>query len=357
MSNSQISEKINEIIETAKQLEVVGKYTDAAAVLSPFWSDVNELPNTSSLNIQEHAEIHLRCGSLVGFIGGCNQTLNSQELAKNLLTEARDLFLSLEIIEKVAECETYLAATYLRIGEIQEAKSWLNTAFHHKLNENSETRLYTHLIQGIALLADKNHDELIEKYEQIEKHFRSSFNYALQGGFNNNYAVALMRLGKREKAVERFDLAKFFYGKIGHHLYLGIIENNLAGMFQIDGKCEEAHKYILSALSTFQSLGDKNREGYSFDTRSQIFMSEGRYKEALECSNQAVKLLESGENYCYLANSMQTKSHIEFYLKDYANSLKTMIGSVNIASLHISQTQADKFREDYAVLLKTLESK
>jgi glycine/serine hydroxymethyltransferase len=47
---------------------------------------------------------------------------------------------------------------------------------------------------------------------------------------------------------------------------------------------------------------------------------------------------------------MQTKSHIEFYLKDYANSLKTMIASVNIASLHISQTQANKFIDTYADL-------
>jgi hypothetical protein len=65
-------------------------------------------------------------------------------------------------------------------------------------------------------------------------------------------------------------------------------------------------------------------------------------------------MLSNGENYCYLANTMQTKSYIEFYLKDYANSLNTMIAGVNIASIHISQTQADKFREDYAALMKTL---
>jgi hypothetical protein len=66
-------------------------------------------------------------------------------------------------------------------------------------------------------------------------------------------------------------------------------------------------------------------------------------------------MLSNGENYCYSANSMQTKSHIEFHLKDYAKSLNTMIASVNISSIHISQTQADKFREDYAALMKTLE--
>ena len=53
-----------------------------------------------------------------------------------------------------------------------------------------------------------------------------------------------------------------------------------------------------------------------------------------------------------LANSMQTKSHIQLYLKDYAASLETMIASVNIASLHVSKTQAKKFMDEYVELLK-----
>jgi hypothetical protein len=50
---------------------------------------------------------------------------------------------------------------------------------------------------------------------------------------------------------------------------------------------------------------------------------------------------------------MQTKSHIEFYLKDYVASAETWIASVNIASIHISQTQAKKFIEEYVKLRKT----
>jgi hypothetical protein len=81
-------------------------------------------------------------------------------------------------------------------------------------------------------------------------------------------------------------------------------------------------------------------------------MAEGKLEEALKCANDAIKILSNGENYCYLANSMQTKSHIEFYLKDYVASAETWIASVNIASIHISQTQAKKFIEEYVELLK-----
>jgi hypothetical protein len=79
-------------------------------------------------------------------------------------------------------------------------------------------------------------------------------------------------------------------------------------------------------------------------------MSEGKYKEALACANKAIRMLSDGENYCYLANSMQTKSHIELYLKDYFGSIETMIAGVNIASIHVSQSQAKKFIDAYVEL-------
>jgi tetratricopeptide (TPR) repeat protein len=113
---------------------------------------------------------------------------------------------------------------------------------------------------------------------------------------------------------------------------------------------KEAHKSAKSATENFKKLGDKTREGYSLDTQAYIYMSEGKYVEALACAKEAIKMLSDGENYCYLANSMQTKSHIELYLKHNEASLKTMIASVNIASIHISQSQANKFIDEYAEL-------
>ncbi len=357
MTSSQISEKIHEIAENVKQMESIGRYEEAISFLSPFWTNLNEFPHISDLNAQEQAEIYLRCGSLVGYIGSCKQTKSSQELAKNLLIEARELFLVFEMPEKISECETHLASTYLRMGETEEARIWLNSAFSQTVDETSEIRLYTHIIDGLITLAEKQYAELVEKSRKTEKYFQASANYVLQGSFNNNYAIGLMRLKKIDKAIERFDLAKFFYNKTTHYLYLALLENNLAIFLQNEERYAVAHKSAISARENFKKLGDKTREGYSIDTRSQIFVAEGKYVEALECSNEAVKMLSDGENYCYLANSMQTKSHIEFYLKDYENSLKSMIASVNIASFQISQTQADKFREEYAKLLKDLEKK
>jgi tetratricopeptide (TPR) repeat protein len=162
-----------------------------------------------------------------------------------------------------------------------------------------------------------------------------------------------MRIEEKERAVKRFKLAKSFYQKTKHYLYLATLENNLAILYETEEKYAEAHKSAISARENCKKAGDKTREGYSIDTQAHIYMSEGKYKKALVCANEAIKILSDGENYCYLANSMQTKSHIELYLKDYSVSMETMIAGVNIASIHISQSQAKKFTDIYVELLKT----
>jgi tetratricopeptide (TPR) repeat protein len=350
MDSPQISNSIKEIIEQTKKFETIGRYEEATSLLSVYWTSISEQPDVSNLNTEEQAEILLRCGSLAGNLGSCRQITNAQELAQSILKKARNLFFTLNLREKVAECEARLATTYYRLGNFDEARIWLNSALSEKLDENSETGLYIYVIEGLILEAEKNYVELVKTCEKLEQLFHSSSYLVLQGDFNNNYAIGLMRLGKTEEAVKRFELAKTFYVQTEHYLYLAGLENNLAGFYQIEGRYEEAHQSAKSATENFKKMGDKTREGYSIDTQAQIYMSEGKYKEALACAKKAIKRLSNGENYCYLANSMQTKSHIEFYLKDYANSLKTMIASVNIASLHISQTQANKFIDTYADL-------
>jgi tetratricopeptide (TPR) repeat protein len=162
----------------------------------------------------------------------------------------------------------------------------------------------------------------------------------------------LIKPHKKNEEMTLFELAKQFYKNTKHYLYRAYLENNLAVFFQKEGYYMESHKHAKAQIETYKKLGDKTREGYSIDTQAQIYMAEGRYKEALKYANEAIAMLQNGENYCYFANSMQTKSHIQLYLKDFAESQETMIASVNIASIHISKTQAKKFIDDYVKLLE-----
>jgi AraC-like DNA-binding protein len=335
---SRISDEINEIVQDAKQHESIGRYDDAAKILSKYWKNTNERPDVSELNEAEQAEVLLRCGSLAGYIGSCNQKKDAQELAQTLIIGANRLFSLFGDAEKLAECETYLALTYLRTGKLDIARSWISSAFKYDIDKTCEVRLYTHVLDGMILFREGKYTELVDKCKILEPLFRKSQFYILQGDFNSNYAYGLMELGYKNEALGRFDLAKQFYTKTKHYLYLAGVENNLAILFKSEKIYTEAHKSAKSAREAFKKLGDKTREGYSIDTQAQIYMAEGNYKEALKCANEAIGILKRGENYSYLVNSMETKSHIQLYLKDYAESVKTTVEAIKIVSLFSKKT-------------------
>jgi tetratricopeptide (TPR) repeat protein len=350
--DSLISDEIYEVTQNAKQYESIGRYKEAIKILSRYWKNTNERPNTLGLNTADHAEILLRCGSLAGYIGSCQQKKDNQTLAQTLITEASSLFTLLGDSEKLAECETYLASTYQRMGQLDIARIWINSAFKFDLDKKSETRLYMYIVEGLILIEEGKYTELVNKCKVLEPLFRTSSFDVLKGDFNNNYACGLMKLGKDEEAMKLFNLAKYFYKETKHYLYLALLENNLAVFFQKQGYYAEAHRQAKSARENFKNLGDRTREGYSIDTQAQIYLAQGKYEEALKCANEAISILANGENYCYLANSMQTKSHVQLYLKNHVEASETMIASVNIASIHISKNQAKKFIEEFVELQK-----
>ena len=89
---------------------------------------------SKNTNHETAAEIILRCGALIGFLGHNKQIPNSQEKSKNLLTEARKRFLDIYDVEKIAECENYLARAYWQTGELAEAEIWIDEALSRNLS-------------------------------------------------------------------------------------------------------------------------------------------------------------------------------------------------------------------------------
>ena len=86
-------------------LERRGEFDQALNALRGIWEDTTEMPFVEGLDGRMSAEIYLRCGALIGFLGHIRQIPTSQERSKNLLTQARSVFLEIYDNEKIAECE------------------------------------------------------------------------------------------------------------------------------------------------------------------------------------------------------------------------------------------------------------
>lgn len=346
------SQNLTVILNKVFEAEQKGQYEQAFASLSPFWNITTQFPITTGLTSEESAELFLRCGGIIGFLGNSKQISNAQEISKDLLTEARHQFLSLYNFEKVAECENYLALAYWRTGEFVEADDWLREAYSRNLPDMNRTRLYSYIIDGLLNIDKRKYEEIVVKSQNLESAFERYGDDFLKGCFNNQIGIAYKNLGMKYSALKHLKLARNYFLIVDHKVYCGVTENNLAQFFHSEGNFDEAHISAKSAKKIFEEIGDKTREGFSLETRAQIFCAEGKFEKALKSINEAIELLEKGESYRNLVDSYLTKIKILIQLDKIADALTIMTAAHNLAALHIAQDFAKEIIENTSALLR-----
>ena len=334
------------------RLERCGKYEEALAELRHIWEDTNSFPAVADFPARAAAEIILRCGAIIGFLGHNKQIPGSQEKSKNLLTEARNRFLHLYDVEKIAECENYLALAYWRGGEMVEAEAWVEEALSHSLNESSEAWTYANLTKSLIYLSAGKYEEIVKNLKSLEKHFKSLGNYFLLGCFCTNLALAFRNLGKITEALKYYETARHYHLKSGHQIYLGTTENNLAYLYKTQGQFKKAHEAINHCVEIFRKVKDRTREGFSLDTKAQIFLDEGKYTEALKVIEKAISILGKSENADYLVETYLSKAKILVYLDKTTAAILCLSDAVQIAKTKISEEKAENLVKEFEALLK-----
>ena len=121
-SDLTLAERADVSCRLAKQLEKAGEYEAACEALSEFWPGQDRPPKVNELDELTTAEVVLRIGALTGWKASADQTTDGQETAKNLITNAIEVFESLKESQKVAEGRADLALCYWREGAFDEAR-------------------------------------------------------------------------------------------------------------------------------------------------------------------------------------------------------------------------------------------
>lgn len=334
------------------KLERSGRYEEALAELRPVWEDLNAFPMVDGFPPRTAAEVILRGGALIGFLGQIKQIPNAQEKSKNLITEARRRFLDIYDVEKIAECENYLALAYSRTGELVEAEIWVEEALSHNINRNSEVWVYANLTKSLIYSLDKKHEKTLETLLPLEEVFRKFGNYFLLGSFCTNLALAYKNLGNKRESLRYLELARKYHQKSGHQIYLGTVENNLSQLYKIENRFVEAHRAADNAVKIFRKLKDRTREAFTLDTKAQIFCAEGKYSKALEHIEKAIFILKHGENEAFTAETLLTKAKILLYTENFTSAFLSLSDAVQIARAGISEEKAENLVKEFEAALK-----
>ncbi len=297
----------------ARQLERAGEYDAAREALDEFWPERDETPKISGLSALEQADVLLRIGALAGWLGGTDQTIGSQERAKDLITRSIEIFEEFERPNRIAEARSELGLCYWREGSFGEARINLASALD-SVHEDDDLKARVLIRLGMVELRSGRLNEAFRFHNLAGVLVDSSNDPALKGTFHNQLATIYehLRTNKShddytDRALMEYTAASVHFEQAGNERYLARVENNLGYLFFTIGKYSDAHGHLNRARHLFLKLKDRGTAAQVDDTRARTLLAEGHVAEAERLARSAVRVLERGDQQALLAEALTTE--------------------------------------------------
>lgn len=299
--------------QTALEQKDKEDYEGAQETMRRLWRSIGERPETKGLHASVEAEVLLCVGILTGWIGSRNQVKEAQETAKNLITESITYFESVGDVTKIAAARTEIAYCYWRDGELNEARTMLREALK-KLTIEGNTRARALLKLTTVECSAARYHEGLEILSNNARLFQRIANHTTKGSYHTELAIILRNLATGEKREEYFRRAIAEYKEADNQFRLArnpvfraVVKNNVGFLLYKLSRYKEAHKYLDEARRLSVSFKDKARTAQYDESSAQVFLAEGKLKEAEAVARRAVSGLEKSGHQCMAAEALITQ--------------------------------------------------
>jgi tetratricopeptide (TPR) repeat protein len=312
-AESAVFSDVMEICNTAKQQEDAGEYVDAARSMGEWWRGVGIRPDVDKLSAGKKAAILSRVGALSGWMGSMQQIPESQEKAKDLISEGANLFEAIHDLDNWAEARSDLAVCYWREGALDEARIVLNDVLGGEFNFSPELKSKI-LLRFVTVEVSAMHYETASVLiNQVASLMKKKENPLLLGKFYF-YRAFITRRQAEEKnqldlltsSIEDYHLAAEFYQKVGHLQFIASVEINLGYVFLTLNRYIEAHSHFDAALEILAHQKDKRLAASVYDNKARTFIAQGKLSDAELAALTSVNMLKEGGEASVLAESLTT---------------------------------------------------
>ena len=323
--------QIENICTQVSELIYAGKYEEAREELGELWPGLGERPHLD-FSPQVNADLLLVCGTLTGWLGSAKQ-IDMQEKAKNLITEALDIFHTLKNQIKVAEAQYELGLCYWRTGALEEARIILHKAMQigtHRQRGNILVR------QTLVEISSGRYYEALAMLDKARSSFEN-YPHALKGKWHGQMALVLRKLANEEsrkdyydRAIVEYTAASIHLEHAGHERQCATTLNNLAFLLYKMGHYKEAHDNLDRARNILKRIGNLSNLAQVDETRARILLAEGRYTEADLVIDYVVDTLKQGGEKALLTDALTTKATILARLENTKHSIETFNRAIRI---------------------------
>lgn len=324
--------------ELARQFEKVGEYYAAREAIATFWPEPGEPPVLDGLDDAGKAELLLRVGSLVGKVGSAEQVAGGQETAKNLITQALEIFDRTGDVRGAVEAQGDLGLCYWREGAYDEARIHLANALARIGSDESDLKAILLIRAGIVEGWARRFNEAMRFYNEAAPIVERSKDHALKGAFHIEYGLVFRRLAAPEnredyldRALIEYAAASFHFEQAGNMRALARVENNLGYLYFTIGRYRDAHKHLDRARHLFLDLKDAHTAAQVDDTRARTLLEEGRATDAERVIRQVIKTLERGGEQAVLAEALTTYGVVLARLGRHARSRELLERAMQVA--------------------------
>ena len=288
-------------------------YAGAQEVMRDLWQGIGHRPETGGLYPSVAAEVLLCVGILTSWIGSKNQITDAQETAKNFITESIAYFESANDVMKIAAARTEIAYCYWRDGELNEARIMLREALK-KLTTEGATRARGLLKLTVVECSAARYDEALGILADNATLFQKIRNHTVKGTYHTEFAIILRNLAKSEKkdeylrqAISEFQKADQEFKLARNPVFRADVKNNVGLVLGNLSRYREAHKYLSEARRLSVSFKDKARTGIYDESAAQVFIAEGKFKDAEIVARKAVAAFEKSGHRCMMAEALITQ--------------------------------------------------
>ena len=311
LSHLTLNEQAELRCRTALELKDKGEYDAARTVMFPLWKGIGSRPNTTGLDQERAARVLLCAGILTGWLGGVSGIKESDDHARDLITESIRLFEAVGDTRKVAEARAELAQFYWRAGDNDTAHILLTTALE-RLTTGGNARANALLILSSVEWSESRYKEVLRILTENAPLFESVTSHTTKGTYHNQLGITLRAIASAstkqtdyfQRAIQHYRIADDYFKIAKHVVFRAHVKNNIGNVLRDLHRFREAHQYLEQARRLFMRVGDKVRVAQVDDTRAQVFIDEGKYAEAELIARTAARSFERAGRQCFFAETL-----------------------------------------------------
>lgn len=335
---------VHHVIEEARDAELCRNLERFREILREIWPDIERDPEVGALEPGIRAEILRLCGVFLSQYGRARGLPDHQLRAKDLLTQAADLFESQQLPAKAAETNVSLANCYWFAGEIAEYDDILHAVeAEFGARPDHPVSIQIKLNRLFVAIWRREVDEAVRLIDEIGSVISADHDLRLKTQFHNLAGIGSRVAGDLKQSEFHAKESVRIAREAANQMFLAFNLNNLSFVYRVAGDFDKASVTSDEAIAIMEARGDRGWTAHALDTRALIYLDQGKYQESLEVIERAIEIFSKGEDHGGLADAMWTKCSSLLRLDRKTEALILFADLKELVARQIGQVAVDKF--------------